>query len=103
MYICKFCNNEYEVYPIIINDNMISLLIEISIREEHYNDANKIGICSNCRKKEVYDNKIFMAKLLLPISLKLELDEAEISGDDNGIKEGIVLIEQMRKQLMGGI
>lgn len=100
MYKCKICGVEYNTYPIIINDDMETLLIEANIREEFYDDSKKIGLCSNCRKLHIYDDKTYMAKMLMPIRLKLELDEAEVKGDDNGIKESITRLEEMRKHLM---
>jgi len=47
---CSKCGNWYETYPVILDDNELSLISELELRDKHYKD-NK-GLCEKCRAEE---------------------------------------------------
>ena len=54
---CSVCEKEYEIYPVILDSNPLSISIELEIREEYYNQELKKGLCERCRKRAEKDYK----------------------------------------------
>ncbi|MBU0959448.1 MAG: hypothetical protein KKB31_05880 [Nanoarchaeota archaeon] len=48
-WVCSVCGKNYGTYPVILDDNILSIASELELREEYYK-GNK-GLCKECREK----------------------------------------------------
>jgi len=48
---CSICGKEYETYSLTLDDNHLSIMIELEIRERFYNAELNLGLCEYCRNE----------------------------------------------------
>ncbi|MBU1173335.1 MAG: hypothetical protein KKD44_27525 [Proteobacteria bacterium] len=47
---CSICEKKYKTYVVILDDNPLSIALELEVRGKYYNQETKKGLCEECSK-----------------------------------------------------